>query len=425
MDESSKLEQENLKLDDIKGALKSRGYKYELPLGKGSYGFVVQAEHPVDQQKYAIKILRIVQGETAKYQKRELEVLTESDLWKQNIVKYYGCWQMPIGDIQCLCIQMELCWVNLEAFVYNNEMGNAKITQSQGPPRFYEQVFPQILNGLRAMHSKGLVHRDIHISNILIANPRPTEMRQINIKIADFGLAREIGPVINASPSLTNAPKLQKLSSGVGNELFRAPELETDDYDYKVDLYSAGIVLYFLSRYLENKKQWREEILALKNGERDRQHLYHQDDEILFDLFERLLRKDPSTRPSAQEALIIMQSPKPTKETMTDGKNRARNFFVKKDGETALRRCLTNKDNFDSLQERVQCCLGINPEFQELHQETTINGKEETIKILTDFDVRAMFQSAEKDGKKVIINVSEKAQEMDVNYGDIPPVALS
>ena len=424
MGERSK-EQESIKLNDIKTALESREYKYELTLGKGSYGVVVQAEHPVDEKKYAIKILRIVEGETAKYQKRELDVLTESDLWKQNIVKYHGCWKMSIGDIQCLFIQMELCRVNLEAFVYSNEMGDAKIIQSQGPPRFYEQVFPQILNGLSAMHSKGLVHRDIHISNILIANPKPTEISQINIKIADFGLAREIGSVINTSPSLTNAPKLQKLSSGVGNELFRAPELETEDYDYKVDLYSAGIVLYFLSCYLEDKKQWRVEIQALKNGKRGREHLYHQDDKTLFDLIEMLLQVDPTARPSAKEAMGIMQSKRCTEVTITDGKNKAKKFYVKKDGEAALRRCSMEKETLDSLQEGIQSRLGINPECQELHQETTINEKEEMIKILTDLDVRAMFQSAEKDGKDVIINVTEKAPEMDVNFGINPSEALN
>lgn len=424
MDEQSK-EQENLEVSDIKVALESREYKYELTLGKGSYGLVVQAEHPIDERRYAIKILRIVQGETAKYQKRELDVLTKSDLWKQNIVKYYCCWQMPIGGIQCLCIQMELCWVNLEAFVYNNEMGNAKIIQSQGPPRFYERVFPQILNGLSAMHSMGLVHRDIHISNILIANPKPTEISQIDIRIADFGLSREIGSVINTSPSLTNAPKLEKLSSGVGNKLFRAPELETEYYDYKVDLYSSGIVLYFLSRYLEDKKQWRAEIQALKNGERDRQHLCHQDDKTVFNLIKLLLQEDPTARPSAEKALIIMQSKKCAEVPMTDGKNKAKKFYIKKDGEGALRRCSTENDTFDSLQEGIQSCLAINPEFQELHQKTTVNDKEEMIKILTDLDVRAMFQSAEKEGKDVIISVSEKVPEMDVSYGTNPPEALN
>jgi serine/threonine protein kinase len=432
MDDKSK-EQENKELEDIKIALENRGYNYEILLGKGSYGRVVQAEHPVDNQKYAIKLLPIVHGDAAKYQKRELDVLTKTDLWQQNIVKYYSCWQMNIGNDPFLFIQMELCRVNLEAFVYRNEMGNAKIILAQGPPRFYRQVFPQILNGLDAMHSLGLVHRDIHISNILIANPKPTEIRQVNIKIADFGLAREIGSVIDGSPSLTEAPKLQRLSSGIGNELFRAPELATEHYDYKVDLYSAGIVLYFLSRYLEDKRQWKSEILALKNGERDREHLSHRDDKTLFSLITSLLEEDPKKRPSAEEALKIpwastenIQSGKPTESTVPDGKQNAKKLiYIKIDGEVArLKRCVVNDDTFFGLKAGIESCTGINAECQDLHQETTINGKEEQIEIVSDLDVVCMFQSAEEAGKKVVIIVSESTLEMDVNYGS-NPVALS
>jgi serine/threonine protein kinase len=427
MDDKSK-EQENKELEDIKIALENRGYNYEILLGKGSYGRVVQAEHPVDNQKYAIKLLPIVHGDAAKYQKRELDVLTKTDLWQQNIVKYYSCWQMNIGNDPFLFIQMELCRVNLEAFVYRNEMGNAKIILAQGPPRFYRQVFPQILNGLDAMHSLGLVHRDIHISNILIANPKPTEIRQVNIKIADFGLAREIGSVIDGSPSLTEAPKLQRLSSGIGNELFRAPELATEHYDYKVDLYSAGIVLYFLSRYLEDKRQWKSEILALKNGERDREHLSHRDDETLFSLITSLLEEDPKKRPSAKEALDIpwknIQSEKLTESTVPDGKQKAKKFYIKIDGEVVLKRCVVNDDTFFGLKAGIESCTGINAECQDLHQETTINGKEEQIEIVSDLDVVCMFQSAEEAGKKVVIIVSESTLEMDVNYGS-NPVALS
>ncbi len=48
MDQKSK-ERENTEYKDIKNASKTRGYKYEVPLGKGSYGVVVQAEHHLDQ----------------------------------------------------------------------------------------------------------------------------------------------------------------------------------------------------------------------------------------------------------------------------------------------------------------------------------------------------------------------------------------
>ena len=423
MDEKP-IVQENTKYQGVKKALKERDYTFELPLGKGSYGLVVQAKHPVDDQKYAIKILPIVHGESAKYQKRELEVLKESDLWKQNIVKYYGCWRMNVGNDPFLFIQMELCGLNLEAFVYSNEMGGAQIIHSQGSPRFYQRVFPQILNGLSAMHSLGLVHRDIHISNILIANPKPTKIIEVHVKIADFGLAREIASVINAPASLTDTPKLQKLSAGVGNELFRAPELATEHYNYKVDLYSAGIVLYFLSRYLEDKKQWKIEFSELRKGARGQDDMCHQDDKTLFYLFSLLLQKDPNERPSADQASKItlswknFQPDESTKSTVADAKTKEWKFLVKEDGKNAWKRCFSDDDTLVSLQQEIERCTGIKSESQALQQETIIDGKEEVLEITCDREVRCMFQSAEEAGKKVKIVVSEVTTEMDVDVID-------
>ena len=423
MDEKPKVH-ENKKYEGVKKALKEREYTFELQLGRGSYGLVVQAKHPVDDQKYAIKILPIVHGESAKYQKRELNVLKKSDLWKENIVKYYGCWPMNVGNDPYLFIQMELCGLNLEAFVYNNEIDGARIILSQGPPRFYQHIFPQILNGLRAMHSLGLVHRDIHISNILIANPKPTKTIEVHIKIADFGLAREIASVINAPASLTDTPKLQKLSAGVGNELFRAPELATEHYDYKVDLYSAGIVLYFLSRYLEDKKQWKNEFSELIKGARGQDDMCHQDDKTLFYLFSLLLQKDPNERPSADEASKIalswqdFQPVKPTESTITDAKTKEWKFLAKEDGKNAWKRCLSSGDNLVSVQQEIERCTGIKSECQALQQETIIDGKKEVIEITCDQEVRCMFQSAEEAGKKVKIVVSECTTEMDVDVID-------
>jgi serine/threonine protein kinase len=187
-------------------------------------------------------------------------------------------------------------------------------------------------------------------------------------------------------------------------------------------------VLYFLSRYLEDKRQWKSEILALKNGERDREHLSHRDDETLFSLITSLLEEDPKKRPSAKEALDIpwknIQSEKLTESTVPDGKQKAKKFYIKIDGEVVLKRCVVNDDTFFGLKAGIESCTGINAECQDLHQETTINGKEEQIEIVSDLDVVCMFQSAEEAGKKVVIIVSESTLEMDVNYGS-NPVALS
>ena len=46
----------------------------------------------------------------------------------------------------------------------------------------------QILRGLNHMHTKGIVHRDIKLDNLLFSNDKP----DAEIKIIDFGLSCKI-----------------------------------------------------------------------------------------------------------------------------------------------------------------------------------------------------------------------------------------
>ena len=225
-------------------------------LGKGSFGSVVRGIHKLSEIHYAIKLMMICDSdERIKYQKRELGLLTKPQLSHRNIIQYYNSWVSMVKSKQILCIQMELCWLNLRDYVFKNGLYSRSFAIVKDE-RFYKHIFPQILNGLDAIHSVGWIHRDINPCNILIANPKPSRIQDIVIKIADFGLARQI----DSSASLTVEPQLDKLSPNVGNLLFRAPELSTPHYDYKVDLYSAGIVLYLLCLYVENASQWEPEI---------------------------------------------------------------------------------------------------------------------------------------------------------------------
>ena len=83
----------------------------------------------------------------------------------------------------------------------------------------------QLLSGLQHCHEKGIMHRDIKASNLLID-------RNGVLKIADFGLATSIeaeGPLTNRVVTLW----------------YRAPELllGSTDYGYSIDLWSAGCLL--------------------------------------------------------------------------------------------------------------------------------------------------------------------------------------
>lgn len=85
----------------------------------------------------------------------------------------------------------------------------------------------QILSGLQHCHERGILHRDIKGSNLLID-------KNGVLKIADFGLANFYNP--NKKCSLT---------SRVVTLWYRAPELllGTTDYGVGIDLWSAGCLL--------------------------------------------------------------------------------------------------------------------------------------------------------------------------------------
>lgn len=85
----------------------------------------------------------------------------------------------------------------------------------------------QVLDGLRAAHDKGIVHRDLKASNIMLdSHGRP--------KIMDFGLAK-----------LAQASVLTQSGSTVGTIAYMSPEqARGEEADHRSDLYSMGVLMY-------------------------------------------------------------------------------------------------------------------------------------------------------------------------------------
>jgi len=91
-------------------------------------------------------------------------------------------------------------------------------------------VMHQVLEALVYLHSKGIMHRDIKGSNILLNNKG-------DVKLADFGLARKLDRRPN--PQYTNR---------VITLWYRAPELllGSRNYSTQVDMWSMGCFFFEL-----------------------------------------------------------------------------------------------------------------------------------------------------------------------------------
>jgi len=86
----------------------------------------------------------------------------------------------------------------------------------------------QLSSGLEYLHSRNLTHRDLKPQNLLLFSKH----HPIVLKIADFGFARYL-------------PEADLAETLCGTPLYMAPEiLARKSYNSKVDLWSAGAILY-------------------------------------------------------------------------------------------------------------------------------------------------------------------------------------
>jgi eukaryotic-like serine/threonine-protein kinase len=93
------------------------------------------------------------------------------------------------------------------------------------------ELLEQVIHGLSAAHSLGVIHRDLNTRNIMLTSSTPGQRRAV---ITDFGLARNV---------LSRDDGIQD-RGGQGTPDFMAPEqIETGEVTFLADQYSLGVVI--------------------------------------------------------------------------------------------------------------------------------------------------------------------------------------
>ncbi|XP_067912699.1 eukaryotic translation initiation factor 2-alpha kinase 1 isoform X2 [Heterodontus francisci] len=143
-----------------------------------------------------------------------------------------------------LHIQMQLCERSLQDWILQRNSRSRECPSLACPFSLVEpdcaiHMFRQLLEGVRFIHSQGIMHRDLKPRNIFLHGS------DYHVRIGDFGLAcsdiiAEASDLWPAPTKVTNA----KHTSGVGTCLYASPEqLRGSCYDFKSDMYSVGIIL--------------------------------------------------------------------------------------------------------------------------------------------------------------------------------------
>ncbi|GAA6075482.1 serine/threonine-protein kinase Nek5 isoform X2 [Tachysurus ichikawai] len=164
-----------------------------------------------------------------------------------------------------------------------------KITLQRGQPFREEQIidwFVQICLGLKHIHERKVLHRDIKAQNIFLTQGGT------KVKLGDFGIAR----------MLNNTTELARTC--VGTPYYISPEIcENRPYNNKTDIWSLGCVLYELCtlRHPFEGSSLRQLIVKICRGHYTPVSQRYSADLRL--LLSQLFKVSPRDRPSVNSLL--------------------------------------------------------------------------------------------------------------------------
>ena len=113
-------------------------------------------------------------------------------LYYWNLIRGVFVWCNYLEKVVYLVMEKMDC--NLKNFVQKKRKAKLKLKKS-----LIKHIFRQIVEGVDYLHNKNIMHRDLKPQNILI------NLKSVDIKIADFGLARHFQiPYKNMSREICN-----------------------------------------------------------------------------------------------------------------------------------------------------------------------------------------------------------------------------
>lgn len=197
-------------------------YKILEAIGKGGLGTVYKAEELTSDRIVAIKLLKYAAVDAVKVRRFE-QLATVAKAWNHpNSIQVYDHGRLN-----------EQPYLVME---YIEGESLASILREHGPlpPVKCLQLFSQVMEGLKAAHHRGMLHRDVKPSNIIVVKGLVDL-----VKVVDFGLSGhflvQLQDNDNGCNAISRSPIYMSPEQCQGRKL----TLESDVYSLGVTLYEA------------------------------------------------------------------------------------------------------------------------------------------------------------------------------------------
>lgn len=226
-------------------------------------------ELKLENVKFSGSYSDIIEINASLYKKRLKDIFKDKEQWKTRIKREFDNMKKLSSSDYILKVYsydseensylMEVCECDLADYIENN-------------PNLTEEecftIFADILNGIYDAHSKAIIHRDLHLGNIM--------RKDGHFVIGDFGLSKDT--MISADYKSSSTPK--------NSNMFMDPVGKSDftKLDKQSDIYSIGKIF----EYILTDKEYSSKMSFIieKCINRDRNKRYKNVYEIISDFEE-------------------------------------------------------------------------------------------------------------------------------------------
>ena len=203
-------------------------YEVLKKIGEGASAKVYKVKEKSSGEIKAMKQVEKVRLPDVKYFETEIKILSLLD--HPNVVRLFEVFE----DDKNFYLIMELCkGGNLVTRMKNNKYKEKAAAN----------LMEQIVAAIAYCHEKGICHRDLKPQNVLFCDESPNSP----VKVVDFGIGKIFDPSLtNLQNDIKTEFKIKKMDSQIGTMYFMSPEIIKGSYNEKCDIWSLGVILYFL-----------------------------------------------------------------------------------------------------------------------------------------------------------------------------------
>ncbi|MBW2529307.1 MAG: serine/threonine protein kinase [Deltaproteobacteria bacterium] len=242
------------------GTLVGRKYMVLRRIGKGGMGAVFEAEHEATGRRVALKVLSksllteddsfsdVSESLRADYEETvlrfEREARVAARIESEHVVQILDAGREAISGRPYLVMEL----------LRGDNVSQAFKRHGALRPDTALRIAAQACEGLMAAHQAGVVHRDIKMGNLLLAE---RGQGRLIVKVLDFGIAR----VRMEEFHKAHQDPLTRTGSVLGSPQYMAPEQASGlkSLDHRADIWSLSVVLY---RALSGKTPFDEATLG-------------------------------------------------------------------------------------------------------------------------------------------------------------------